>query len=96
MSDDSLRWLMQWYVGQCDNDWEHTYGVEIGTLDNPGWSLKVDLRETALEGRSFARATRTESRSIGRKVAGLVSPLRLKRGSAAAYSGSPPQNSKAL
>jgi hypothetical protein len=57
MIDDSLSWLMQWYLGECDNDWEHTYGVEIGTLDNPGWSLKVDLKETTLEGRSFARVT---------------------------------------
>ena len=35
--------------------WEHSYGVEIGTLDNPGWTLKVDLRDTALEGRPFTR-----------------------------------------
>src|SRR5438874_308023 len=60
MTNDSLKWLMQWYVGQCDNDWEHTYGVEIGTLDNPGWSLKVDLTDTALEGRSFDRVTHGE------------------------------------
>ena len=40
MTDDSLNWLMQWYLGECNNDWEHTYGVEIGTLDNPGWSQK--------------------------------------------------------
>lgn len=55
MTNDSLNWLMQWYLGQCDSDWEHTFGVEIATLDNPGWSLKVDLRETPLEGRPFAR-----------------------------------------
>jgi hypothetical protein len=60
MSDNSLRWLMQWYLNECNNDWEHSYGVEIGTLDNPGWSLKIDLSETPLEGRSFARVLHGE------------------------------------
>lgn len=60
MTEDNLNWLMQWYVGECNNDWEHTYGVEIGTLDNPGWTLKVDLKETTLEGRSFTSVTHGE------------------------------------
>ena len=53
MTDDNLAWLMQWYLDQCDSDWEHTYGIDIGNLDNPGWTLKIDLRDTALEGRPF-------------------------------------------
>jgi len=57
MTHDSLNWLMQWYLRECNGDWEHTYGVEIGTLDNPGWALKIDLRKTTLEGRSFERDT---------------------------------------
>lgn len=52
MSDD-LDWLMLWYTSQCDEDWEHEFGVKIDTLDNPGWSLTVDLERTVLEGRSF-------------------------------------------
>ena len=40
---DELQLLQEWYVAQCDGDWEHSYGVKIDTLDNPGWSLKVDL-----------------------------------------------------
>jgi len=50
---DDLGWLMQWYLSQCDDDWEHQFGVTIDTLDNPGWSLSVDLNGTALEGRDF-------------------------------------------
>lgn len=46
-----MRWLMEWYQSQCDGDWEHQYGVRIGTLDNPGWSLDVDLVGTSLAGR---------------------------------------------
>lgn len=45
--------LSEWYLNHCDNDWEHSYGIEIETLDNPGWSLTVDLRGTPLETRRF-------------------------------------------
>ena len=48
MSDENLSWLMQWYLAECNDDWEHSYGVKIDTLDNPGWTLKIDLRETDL------------------------------------------------
>lgn len=51
---DDLTWLSQWYLDQCDDDWEHGFGVKIDTLDNPGWSLSVDLDGTDLEGRAFA------------------------------------------
>jgi hypothetical protein len=33
--------------------WEHQYGVEIGTLDNPGWRLKIDLEGTHLKGKAL-------------------------------------------
>lgn len=46
--------LQAWYAAQCDGDWEHSYGVKIGTMDNPGWSLKVDLTDTLLEDKEFA------------------------------------------
>jgi hypothetical protein len=38
-----IEWLMEWYQAQCDGDWEHQNGVKIGTIDNPGWSLDIDL-----------------------------------------------------
>jgi len=44
----SIIELQEWYLSQCNEDWEHTYGVEIGTLDNPGWSLSIDLSDTYL------------------------------------------------
>ena len=46
--DDVFRWLMDWYARQCNGEWEHTYGVLIDTLDNPGWTIKIDLVETEL------------------------------------------------
>lgn len=32
----------------CNGDWEHTYGIFINNIDNPGWSLKVELKDTYL------------------------------------------------
>jgi hypothetical protein len=60
MNDDNLSWLSQWYLSQCDNDWEHSYGVKIDTLDNPGWSLKIDLTDTTMQGRAFERVEHGE------------------------------------
>lgn len=60
MSEDNLSWLSQWYLSQCDSDWEHSYGVKIDTLDNPGWSLKIDLTDTPLIGQAFERASHGE------------------------------------
>lgn len=45
--------LQRWYASHCNDDWEHTWGVKIDTLDNPGWSLTVDLFDTELEKASF-------------------------------------------
>jgi hypothetical protein len=47
---DVLYLLQRWYVAHCDGEWEHGYGVRIDTLDNPGWSLKIDLTDTDLAG----------------------------------------------
>ena len=55
MSDDNLSWLSQWYLSQCDDDWEHSYGVKIDTLDNPGWSITIDLTDTSLAEKAFER-----------------------------------------
>jgi hypothetical protein len=48
-----IEWLMSWYQSQCDGDWEHQHGVRTGTLDNPGWSLDVDLADTSQTGKSI-------------------------------------------
>ena len=48
-------WLQDWYAAQCDGDWEHERGLEIGTLDNPGWTVSIDLEGTALEDREYRR-----------------------------------------
>ena len=52
-----LAWLQSWYALQCDGGWEHTYGVKIDTLDNPGWTLQIELHHTSLQSRSLERVT---------------------------------------
>jgi hypothetical protein len=49
----ALQELQDWYHAQCDEDWEHGGGVRIESLDNPGWLVKIDLSDTALEGVPF-------------------------------------------
>lgn len=44
-----INWIEQWYASQCDGEWEHEYGIKIYTLDNPGWSINIDLKYTKLE-----------------------------------------------
>lgn len=48
-----LSWLEEWYSSNCDRNWECFYGVKIETLDNPGWSVKIDLTDTPCENRAF-------------------------------------------
>lgn len=48
-----LVWLQNWYKNQCDGDWEHQYGVTIDTIDNPGWSVVIDLEGTELINKKF-------------------------------------------
>lgn len=50
---DTLTRLQQWYASQCDGDWEHRYGIQIETLDNPGWLVMVHLHGTQLLNRPF-------------------------------------------
>ena len=48
-----VNWLEDWYDSNCDGDWEHTFGAEIGTLDNPGWRLRLNVSETMYENVAF-------------------------------------------
>lgn len=44
----SLDRLEQWFQSMCNGDWEHTFGIKIETLDNPGWMVIIELRDTPL------------------------------------------------
>ena len=55
---NSISKLCTWYANQSPDDWQE---VRIVTIDNPGWSLKVDLEGTALSPKPFAETRRDSS-----------------------------------
>lgn len=46
--DNSIEWLCLWYKNNCNGDWEHYYGISIETIDNPGWSITIDIEGTEI------------------------------------------------
>ena len=51
----SVSMFESWYANQCNGEWEHSYGIRIDTLDNPGWRIKIDLRDTGRQGSVLER-----------------------------------------
>ena len=47
--DNVLSKVQFWFRSQCDNDWEHSFGITIETSDNPGWLVTIDLEDTEME-----------------------------------------------
>lgn len=41
-----IEWLQNWYNEQCDGEWEHSNVIKIESIDNPGWSVKIDFNYT--------------------------------------------------
>jgi hypothetical protein len=66
-----LSALENWYARQCNGEWEHSWGVKITTLDNPGWSVIIDLSDTCKQGALLNRIKieRTERDWIFYRVA---------------------------
>lgn len=55
--------LQQWYQNECNGDWEHSFGIAIETLDNPGWLVSIDLEETPWAGTVIPLVRRDKSDS---------------------------------
>ena len=43
-----LSWLCAWFSSQLDGDWEHERGIHIQSLDNPGWVVRIPIRDMPL------------------------------------------------
>ncbi len=54
-TDNVVAAVEEWYLAQCDGEWEHSYGLSVETLDNPGWRVRIDLHGTACADRTFER-----------------------------------------
>lgn len=55
MDTTILTRLENWYSTNCDDIWEHSYGISIDTLDNPGWTIKIDLTDTCLQNLTYEK-----------------------------------------
>jgi hypothetical protein len=53
--ENTVERIQKWFKINCNDDWEHTYGLSICTLDNPGWEVKIDLTGTSLENLSYSK-----------------------------------------
>jgi hypothetical protein len=60
---DVIKGVEEWFMAQCDGDWEHSYGFSIESTDNPGWYVEVDLTATSWADRffPFTRDERSDS-----------------------------------
>ena len=65
---DLIKWIEEWYLSNCNNDWEHCYGVKIDNIDNPGWTINIDLIDTPLKIKILKRLNLTGIKTIGSYV----------------------------
>ena len=52
---DVIKELQEWQLNQCNGKWEHSFGIKINTLDNPGWIIDIDLVGTKNAGSEFEK-----------------------------------------
>ena len=64
--------IQNWFQEQCDDDWEHSYGIKIETCDNPGWSVRIDIIGTALENKSFETISKNIPPTLMDQALGLI------------------------
>jgi hypothetical protein len=57
-----LNWLQNWFFQNCDDKWEKEQRLLIETLDNPGWLLTLQLKNSIYQNVSLNKNTidRTE------------------------------------
>ncbi len=41
-----INWLQKWFKDQTDGNWEHEVIIKIESIDNPGWSIEIDLMKS--------------------------------------------------
>jgi hypothetical protein len=84
MKDNNFLWLLNWFQGLCNGDWEHGFGIRISALDNPGWSISINLEDTELENEYFQeiKVDHTENKWLicfikSKKFEGRCGPVNL-------------------
>jgi hypothetical protein len=82
---DIFSRLQDWFLSNCDGDWENSSGVKVESLDNPGWMVSLDIFGTPLEGRLLDRVVVDDSEegwlhcwSDGNSIYAAAAPCRLR------------------
>lgn len=44
-----IDWLQNWFLEQCDGNWEHEQVIKMESLDNPGWNVEIDFNNTSID-----------------------------------------------
>ncbi|MDP1834605.1 MAG: Imm53 family immunity protein [Chlamydiales bacterium] len=60
-TEDDFLWLINWFYSQCNNDWEHGYGIEITTTENLTWIVRIELTDTVLSEKKFMEVSKIKS-----------------------------------
>ena len=50
-----LAWLQMWLLENCCFDSDNYYKICIKTIDNPGWKVLIQVKDTYLENSSFEK-----------------------------------------
>lgn len=43
-----LEWIQDWFIQNCDGEWEHSDGIQITSIDTPGWDVEIDISNTSI------------------------------------------------
>ena len=46
MKQDNFMWLQKWYQIHFNGNWEQDKKITLNSLDNPGWLLTINLKNT--------------------------------------------------
>ncbi len=48
-----INWLVNWYNGNSDGDWEHHFGISLITTALSTWEIQFSLSDTVLDNHCF-------------------------------------------
>src|SRR3954453_12844039 len=66
--------IQNWFSQQCDGIWENSQRITIETCDNPAWWVRINLKDTKLENKSFNPVTKNVPQELVVQALGLIKP----------------------
>src|SRR4051794_5613598 len=66
--------IQDWFTEQCNGTWENSNGIKIETCDNPGWWVRISLKDTTLQNKSFELISKNVPQELINQALGLQKP----------------------